>query len=359
MSIIEMAQLFNTLIIPVAILFAMLFALRWQLQRERERKEELKLKELEIIRARDYRDLEIEKQELVKRRNELEQVVSSKNFVGPESGGYLVINLPEEQKALFHDVLKGFEEYAQLKGYSIKFSIDNSLANKIAFKFTILPTKIIVSTEQVENDLHEYIEKVQRGDPLDDLPIVIPESHHHALLIAMRNRINFLHHTYVSQKNVIALYETAIRDNISRSMGAIPVNTFYLQGGGTIMPNNYTAIDSQNIAQGANNELSNNIIDQSIKIGSSFNEKRTQLELIDRLTSSLKLTTHASTEAGKKAIINLEKVKDELEGEENPDGTRVKKWLGTSKDVIATMGLTKEVVDIAKEVFASFGLSLS
>ena len=52
-------------------------------------------------------------------------------------GGYILLELPDNMRGMFTDLLRGFEEYAKLKGYNISFSVDNSLPNKIAFKFTI------------------------------------------------------------------------------------------------------------------------------------------------------------------------------------------------------------------------------
>ncbi len=57
------------------------------------------------------------------------------------SGGYIVLDLPEEQKSIFHDLLKGFEDYSLSRGYKVEFSVDNSIADKIAFKFTIMEAK--------------------------------------------------------------------------------------------------------------------------------------------------------------------------------------------------------------------------
>jgi hypothetical protein len=67
-------------------------------------------------------------------------------------GGYIVLEMSEDKKALFHDVLKGFEDYAKLKGYEIRFSVDTGQPEKIAFNFTIMSCGITVSTQQVSRD---------------------------------------------------------------------------------------------------------------------------------------------------------------------------------------------------------------
>lgn len=157
------------------------------------------------------RDRRLERHELRYQREELARIGNrdseSGTANGAGTGGYIVIDLPDEQKPLLHDVLKGFEEYAQLRGYKLDFSIDSTLTDKIAFKFTIADKGVTVSTTQVKQDLRDYIDKVRNGDPLDDLPIVIPEPDHHALVLAMKNRLSFLQHTYTAQQNVLQFYE--------------------------------------------------------------------------------------------------------------------------------------------------------
>lgn len=161
-----------------------------------------------------------------------------KDTVGPEAGGYILLDIPEAQKPLFHDLLKGFEEYAGLRGYRIQFSVDGSLQNRIAFKFTIMDPGIGVSTSQVKRDLQDYIQKVQRGDPLDDLPVILPKPEHNALLLAMKNRISFLQHTYRSQKNVIDFYEKTMRQVTQYGIPVMPSQTFYIQAGGASVAEN-------------------------------------------------------------------------------------------------------------------------
>src|SRR4051794_14937103 len=58
--------------------------------------------------------------------------IDAQQSAGAGTGGYIFLDLLDDKRTLFHDLLKGFEEYAQLKGYQVYFSIDNSYSNKIA-----------------------------------------------------------------------------------------------------------------------------------------------------------------------------------------------------------------------------------
>ena len=52
--------------------------------------------------------------------------------------------MTEKERPLFHDLLKGFEDYAKLKGYDLTFSIDSSFDGRIAFKFTVKNDGVVV-----------------------------------------------------------------------------------------------------------------------------------------------------------------------------------------------------------------------
>jgi hypothetical protein len=132
-----------------------------------------------------------------------DQERSSRQSYGTEGGGYIIVDLPDERRPLFHDLLKGFEEYATLKGYHVAFSADNSIPNRFAFKFTLSTAGVLVSADQVREDLHEYLERVRSGDDLADLPVVTSIREHDLVVTALRNRISFLRHNYELAKNSV------------------------------------------------------------------------------------------------------------------------------------------------------------
>jgi hypothetical protein len=193
MDLFSLFERTTSVITPVLLLMGMMLAYSAYSQWRRDRQK------------RDEREERLHYEAVARQERDASTSVGADAAAGPAAGGYIILNLPDEQKALFHDVLKGFEEYAGMKGYSIQFSIDNSAPNQIAFKFTVAGAGIQVSSQQVRSDFDEYMEKVRSGDPLNDLPAVIPEVQHRSLLLAMQNRINFLHHTYTAQTNVVSI----------------------------------------------------------------------------------------------------------------------------------------------------------
>ena len=332
--------------------------LKWSRDRAKEREEDRKLRTQEMKTERELRLHEAEAAR-ARERTLLENLLNRNDGAArvEPHGGFIYLNMPENQKAIFHDVLKGFEDYARLKGYDIRFSVDGSEPNRIAFKFTILNTGITVSPQQVKRDLQEYIEKVQRGDPLDDLPIILPEPEHHMVLLTMRNRINFLHHTVVAQGNALKLYEDIIRSVPGRAISQAPV--FYLQGSGNMNTNSYSAINSAQIAQGENNKLLRNSSTFTLNMGNTHTERE------ERVSAILHLTIKLIEEQKKDPTLEkplrtaremLDKAETEIKDEPVPDESRVFRYLSTAKECLKALALGREAQEAAKKLWELFEL---
>ncbi len=279
--------------------------------------------------------------------------------IDADHGGYIYLDMPENKKSLFHDVLKGFENYAKLKGYEIRFSADATVPDRIAFKFTLLNSGFTISPQQVKKDLQEYITKVERGDPLDDLPIVLPEAEHNMVLLVMRNRINFLHHTLTAQANVMRLYEETIRSISGKAFSQAP--TFYLQqGNGTMNPTNYSATNSSQIAQGQQNRLIGNSSTLEINMGNTLGEQQERLNAIYRLKAMLWNEEKENPETKERvASANemLGKAATEMSDEPVPDPSRVQRYLTIAKDGLKALALGREVQEAAEKLWDLFRLS--
>jgi hypothetical protein len=300
----------------------------------------------------------LKSQEELQRKVVTEQSVKAEN-VGLNSGGYIIFNMPDSKKPLFHDLLKGFEDYAKLRGYEISFSIDNSFADKVAFKFTLDSVGINVSTKQVKQDLQDFINKVQKGDSLDDLPVVLSPEEHSLVLTCMKNRISFLQHNYNLQKNAAEFYMGLLKEIPSLgSSVSHPQNFYMLSGDG-----NQAALNSPQSIQGTGNRLIGNRMDQGIHIANSFNEREEQI----RALSDLWLAIHHEQEKlpkesldrenCSKAISVIHKAQTELKEEDPPDPNRINRWLQTAKNSLQAFALTKEVSDAAQAVWDAFKLS--
>ena len=80
------------------------------------------------------------------------------------------------------------------------------------------------------------------------------------------------------------------------------------------------------------------------------------LEKWGKLINLMNDDTSSKPDEKNKAIINLKKVKDEIEEEGKPDIRNIKKWLEKAKSYIELAQFSKEIITLAKSVFISFGI---
>jgi hypothetical protein len=263
--------------------------------------------------------------------------------------------MAENQKSIFLDLLRGFEEYAELKGYKISFSYDGSMNNRVAFKFTILEGGLSINDEKIRQDLKEYISKVQNGESFDDIDIIIPPKQHHITLMKLKNRLSFLQQTYATQRNALQLYEKLIR---TFGHPFVPSTTqFYIQGSGSQDSTIYSTIGSQQVAQGRDIRLIDNVANQSINMGSTFEERKELIEALQGIFYKLWNEEGDFKSKAREAAKLIEKAKSELGEEERPDPSRVKRYLEKAKQIFSTASFAKETMDAFKDLLALFNLT--
>lgn len=329
----------------------MIFLTTWR--QERRRDYEFRMKQLMIgeeRREKEEREREWKRYE----REKKEEDASLRSSSGVGTGGYIILELPEEQRPFFHDLLHGFEEYAKLKGYSVSFSIDATFNERIAFKFTLKDEAFNVGPERVRRDFQEYIEKVKTGESLDDLPVVTSIEEHELLVTVLKNRISFLQHSYHLTKNAADFYEALAKKAVG--MPILPSQNIILQTGGAMDSRSYNATNSTKLIQGDQNKLIESSTNSSINISGSFNERKTQIENIQKVIDRIH-TSEPDSEEKSKTILNLEKVKDELENETKPDESRVGKWLERAKQAVQLGSFGHETVTAVKDLLESFGIA--
>lgn len=285
------------------------------------------------------------------------------NEAGLNSGGYIFFEMPDAKKGIFQDLLRGFEDYAKLRGYIIHFSLDNSFANKVAFKFTLDSTGVNVSTGQVRRDLREYIEKVQRGDSLDDLPVVLTPEEHGLVLACLKNRISLLEHNYNLEKTAKEFYAGLLNKLPSLGFGVGNPQNFYMQAGPSNQASSYLAQNSPQAALGMGHRIMGNSLDQSIYIANSFNELKQQISAVTQLERALASEMARRNPEGdalaqaQEAEKCLRKAREELEDEKEPDPKRVLTWLEQAKYALKAFGLTKEIIDAGQKLEEAFHIS--
>lgn len=353
----DLSQQFFLLISMISMLAisgGLVFLFLWRQERRREwhmRERQVAMEaqrfEDEKKRYEDQRDDERSRQYDEERRREEDAIRAS---AGTGTGGFIIVDLPDDQRPFFHDLLKGFEEYAKLKGYDVSFSIDATLANRVAFKFTLREEGIGVGPERVRRDFQEYVEKVRNGaDSFDDIPVVTSLEEHELLVTLLKNRINFLQHSYQLSQNAVKFYEGLLAG--AHSFPVLPAPSVIVQTGGNIDSRRYDASNSSRLIQGDANTLLDS--SRTIDIGRSFNERRQRVDDLGTLIDKLRGVSDSATA---KAALELEKAKDELSDHDSPNESAVARWLTKARDVLKLANVGQDVVEAARQVMHGFGL---
>lgn len=314
-----------------------------------EKRLELDRHRIEVEIERDHLRMQAEEKALYEARRVAEEKLEA-DASGAGSGGYIVIDMSEKERPLFHDLLKGFEDYANLRGYRIAFSIDSSFDGRIAFKFTIKNDGVVVGPERVRQDFKEYVERVVKGDieKIDEMPVIINFEEHQLMVAMLKNRISMLQHNYNLSQTAVQFYSGLLAQ--IRTFPALPAPTVIVQTGGQMDSRNYTATNSSRLIQGE----SNSYIDSSVNIDGSFNDRQERIATLDDVIEKLE-SSDVQNEYVTKAQRELGKVRDELAEYPEPDKSSVKKWLEYAKNMMATAALGIEVTEAAKKLWELFG----
>jgi hypothetical protein len=309
---------------------------------------------------RKSKEREFELRQLEMKRQQYDSETHNKIVVNNETqsnnadlGGYVTIDIPEDKKPIFHDILKGFEEYAQLKGYKVSLSIDTGEPGKISFKIVVIEFGVTSTRKTINADLDEYIEEIKNGAHLDDLPEVLNPLEHSRIIMALKNRITFLQQNYEIEKNIKEFYQGFFEKlpihGISHSSPVFNITN----GGKTDMDQRkYIANNTANVMQGDNH--GNTLTSGEIMIGASFSEKKEQLQKLELLIEELRRGSDSGQSQG--TIRHLENVKEELEQSEKPDTAMIGKWLGKAGTILNVAEKGSALFEKAKGVFDSFGI---
>lgn len=121
-------------------------------------------------------------------------------------------------------------------------------------------------------------------------------------------------------------------------------------------PTQYSAVNSQQIAQGKDIQLIGNSAEVSINIGNSFAERREIIEKIHAVASALLYEEGPDKEKAWEARKLIEKVENEITDEPHPDPSRVKRYLQKASDIFKTAAFAKGAFDAFKELIHLMGL---
>lgn len=273
-------------------------------------------------------------------------------------GGYVFVDVPDDYKALFHDTIKGFEEYARLKGYRVSIAIDTTPPGKVGFKFTILDRGVTVSTSTVKSHVDEYIAQLTESETFDGLPIVIDPIEHERLKAVLTTRFSMIKSNAEMHRAEANFYKQLTKDMAQMrggGVGYLPapptvINNQVALPGARMANDSYSADYSPGAAVGKGNTA---IIEQSRITIEPTPERRG--DQIASLTELIALVAHSELDSKDEAVRHLSNVREELSAEETPDSGVVAKYLNKAKEILALAETGSDILNKTNEVLGRFG----
>ena len=260
--------------------------------------------------------------------------------------------------------MQGFGEYAKLKGYNITFAMDASLPGKVGIKFVIMDAGVTVSTATVKKDVDEYINKMRNSDNLRDMPIVTDPIEHERLVSVITMRFSYLKHEAELHAIQSLAYRRMFEDvqfmaNRAIAYAPPPAQNLNIQvynrGDSNMVGDTYKAEHSPGASVGVGNIV--RIEGSSIIIGSSNEQRAQQAASVDALIQLVRTSKLVDDEKAT-AVRHLENLKEEINSGEKPDAGLIAKSLGRLKSVFDTATAGAELYEKAKDVFATFGVTI-
>jgi hypothetical protein len=299
-------------------------------------------------------DQEFKKEELELRKYEIQSNSDSARFgarnnnSAPEESktdlnGYVFMSVDEGKKSTFSEMLKGFEEYAKLKGYQASLSVETSVKDKIGFKFTLHEEGVSVSAHKVKSDINEYINIVMSGGNFDDMPVLITPEEHSAVIGTLKARLKYME------------YKSLISKMTNSAINHSPTNIKLIQEGIGMDSRSYSANNSANVVQG--DESKNAIEHSNIQIGKNVAEINSQVDDLNKIIQAIEKEALINQEL-KPAVRYLENTKEELEESGTPDGASISKWLDKTNSILNTAKASAETITKFGGLLKVFGVSL-
>lgn len=335
----ELGSLMTSALMPFIIIIALLFAFWFAMRYERNHRRAQELEYHRIDNSRTNITMASEQ---------------------PTPGGYEFITIDDEFKPVFLDVMNGFADYAKMKGYEVEISIDNSHSGKVGLRVAILDRGVTVSTNTVRNDVQDYIRRFQNNADFSDMPMAQNSAEHSYLVNALSARFSHmktqieLHQ--ITEKHLKFLLEE-VRNNKFSSIGYQPVNNhihFITSQEANNLRDNYTANNSQNVAQGKG--ASATTIGSTIQIGNTYRERAERIEalknfIIDTEAANIPVATKSDV------VRYLTNAREEMENEERPDADAVGKALEKANNALSALDSGAGLIEKLAPVLALFGLS--
>lgn len=292
------------------------------------------------------------------RRWEREQalVTQAATVLVPDGGGFVFVDVAEDKKTFFVDVMNGFSDFARLKGYEVELALDTRVPGKVGIRITILGFGVTVSTANVRNDIDEFINRVRSGDDLSDLPMTVDPVDHARLKSALQTRFAHLRAQAEMRAAQEEFYRAMSRDLRGATMRAVqhsPILINVNNEGALNMRDSYSAQNSQNVAQGDNARAITS--GSKVLIGATHSERTKQVDTLRQLEQAIR-QAQLPDDKKEAALRHVGNAREEIEDSPAPSPDSIGKWLGRANTALATAGTAAGLLEKLHEALKAFGL---
>ncbi len=364
-----------TLIIISSAFILLLFV--WLIFRSNKIQKKLKKEKFkyDIKKDESYKSLEekdrlfYRKLEATRLRHDIENSFQQKTGLG--SGGFLMINCSNDKKSLFHDLLKGFEEYTQLIGYNVSLSIDNSILNKIAFKYSLTDVGLTMPVQKIKKDFFKYISYLQKDASFSDLPEISASKQYTAIMQALKSRIKFLQHHYKLKEKTTRYYNNMLKKFYFFSAGIIQAASIYsnpeinLNSSDSELTDSFDTAENNKIESSEkpadittesvdSSDILNVSVDSSDILNVSVDSSDTKDEKIDGLSKLIELLKNdekVDVTDKYKIIMGLEVIKTDLTENREPEKSKIEKWFVETREFLGDIEVDDLSVDKAQDIY--------
>ncbi|MGF1909142.1 hypothetical protein L4C38_06865 [Vibrio kasasachensis] len=274
-----------------------------------------------------------------------------------KESGLFFIPVDEDVKGTFSDMLKGFEDYAKLIGYDVSLSIDSSHENTVGYKFSLRTGDNFWTREDIQKSISDYIKSLmvksrgfnapENADP----KFADPKSTTMRKLKLLKHQVNETnrqHELNIKLCEILGNAFTANQPQIFITQQQLLENKMKHDN------RQYSADGSSNVIQG---DYSGNTIENStIQIGKNVNQKNEQAEALLEAIQALKVEKNPLLDP---AIRQFENAHEEMLEEEEPDSSRLERFLTKGSETIKQVGVAADTfnkVNKALELFSAIPL---
>lgn len=274
-----------------------------------------------------------------------------------DGAGIEYVNATGQATAYLQEVFSGFENFARMKGYSAHVATYPSDTDRLGLRFSITSREKLADRAKAQFDIEDYAKRLLEGEKFDDVPVVLTAKEHGELqkeIQRQQEKLNAKWRSKLDKKSEVAqeVYTAllSLRNGVSGAISPSPVlqRIEYHQHFGESNMKELNFQGASGVVVSENSEVTVG----DITIGEVAKSEETVSDIGDLV----EMVRKSGIEDAEKYAANLELLKEELEGEEDPAPSIVTKLLNKTRGLLGAVETGSEIFVKVTGLMAKFGL---